>query len=318
MWMLSSRALPWFATVALALVAGSIGACTIEDSRSNAGDFLTEAEACRECQTILVECTSTSKNEQQFVGCRDQWLECQQTRSLGLGKCANPNDADACSLCRGRLKECKAMTGQDETCAQQFGVCKAFLIARSDLAAECTENQTASPQVACKVCQEDFVACASDASGSNTPVLCGSKFGQCLAANVLDASQCVPPSGAQACTMCIDNHDACQAAAGPDCLPNFDACADTLAPNENCQLASAGSGGAGAGGSTGQGGSGDGGAGGGATIDNCDHDVCAEGDALEAECNTCATTVCQQDPYCCDTAWDDLCVDLAQQQCGCN
>jgi len=316
--MLSSRAIGWLATGILTLATVLIGACSVEAPGSSSGDYLTEAEACRECQAILVECTSTSKNEQQFVGCRDQFLECQQARSLGLGKCANPNDADACTLCRGRLKECQGITGDNEGCGQQFSVCKAFLITRSDLAAECTETETASPQVACMVCQEDFVACASDASGNNTAELCSSKFGQCLIANALDAAICAPPSGAQACSMCVENHDACQAAAGPECDANFEACAAAIAAAENCQLAGAGSGGSGGSGAGGSTSSGEGGAGGGGATDNCAHDTCEEGDALEPLCNACATTVCQQDPYCCETAWDDLCVDLASQQCGCN
>ena len=31
---------------------------------------------------------------------------------------------------------------------------------------------------------------------------------------------------------------------------------------------------------------------------------------------TCAATVCAADPFCCETSWDDLCVDTANQLCG--
>jgi len=64
--------------------------------------FATVSDKCRECQAILVECTSTSKDEQQFVGCRDQWQDCQLTRGIGPGFCSNPADRDACDLCTER------------------------------------------------------------------------------------------------------------------------------------------------------------------------------------------------------------------------
>lgn len=48
----------------------------------------------------------------------------------------------------------------------------------------------------------------------------------------------------------------------------------------------------------------------------CNHDVCDEGAALGATCDTCAADVCDVDPYCCTTAWDDVCVDEATSICG--
>ena len=47
----------------------------------------------------------------------------------------------------------------------------------------------------------------------------------------------------------------------------------------------------------------------------CGHDECVSGEALEAGCSSCATTVCAVDPYCCDSAWDGICVNEAQQMC---
>ncbi len=49
----------------------------------------------------------------------------------------------------------------------------------------------------------------------------------------------------------------------------------------------------------------------------CAHDTCAKGVALDADCSTCAAAVCDYDPYCCETAWDGLCVSEAGDFCGC-
>ncbi len=56
--------------------------------------------------------------------------------------------------------------------------------------------------------------------------------------------------------------------------------------------------------------------GGGTSSSTCEHDVCAEGSALGPNCDSCAADVCDFDPYCCDTEWDDVCVDEATSICG--
>jgi hypothetical protein len=49
----------------------------------------------------------------------------------------------------------------------------------------------------------------------------------------------------------------------------------------------------------------------------CSHDVCDEGDALDPSCNDdCAEAVCNEDSYCCTTAWDATCVGEADQYCA--
>ena len=48
----------------------------------------------------------------------------------------------------------------------------------------------------------------------------------------------------------------------------------------------------------------------------CAHSECKPGASLEAECSDCAATVCAQDSFCCDNAWDALCVNQAQDVCG--
>ena len=49
----------------------------------------------------------------------------------------------------------------------------------------------------------------------------------------------------------------------------------------------------------------------------CSHDVCDTGSALS--CNdSCVQAVCAADSYCCDTAWDSVCVNEVAQYCGPN
>jgi hypothetical protein len=49
---------------------------------------------------------------------------------------------------------------------------------------------------------------------------------------------------------------------------------------------------------------------------NCAHSVCTAGTALVKTCSTCVTMVCNSDTYCCNTAWDSLCVSEAKSWCG--
>jgi hypothetical protein len=48
----------------------------------------------------------------------------------------------------------------------------------------------------------------------------------------------------------------------------------------------------------------------------CEHNVCEVGARLEAACDPCATTVCAQDAFCCETQWDQTCVSRAAQACN--
>lgn len=304
----------WGATVfgVLAVMAG----CEALDT-GQGDSFATESDKCRECQSILVECTSTSKDEQQFVGCRDQWQECQIKRGIGQGFCRNPADADACDLCRARLKECQAGSTPD-ACGDEFGVCKAFLMTRSDVAKQCTDAPTPDPAVTCGICQKDFVSCISDGTGSTDLPQCDSKFQQCKDANQLESDQCGLPGGAEGCTMCKAEHDGCAAAAGPECEAGFGACRTAIAPNVTCDLDDAGGAGAGGGGQGGgaEGGGGQGGAGGG---ESCEFDPCIEGEVPEMSCNSCTEQVCTEDDYCCATYWDFACTEIALgiNDCGC-
>jgi hypothetical protein len=49
--------------------------------------------------------------------------------------------------------------------------------------------------------------------------------------------------------------------------------------------------------------------------DACSHDACTEGRALPGDCNDCTARVCESDPYCCDTRWDERCVERATTAC---
>ncbi len=53
-----------------------------------------------------------------------------------------------------------------------------------------------------------------------------------------------------------------------------------------------------------------------AACPSCGHDVCTEGTPLLTACSSCAATVCAADPFCCNVAWDALCIDEAVDLCG--
>ncbi|MBW2454645.1 MAG: hypothetical protein JRI68_09045 [Deltaproteobacteria bacterium] len=313
--MLSRQLIHFTTAMALALGAVAIGACGVRSSQQSDDAYNnTEIEACEECKAILVECSSTSTDESQFVECRDQWLDCQRGRGLGPDMCGNPSDDEACYLCRERLTECKATAADPAGCETQFSVCKAFLITRGDLADGCTEFVNVSPEAACNICQKDLAACVSDGTGQNTIELCSSKFGQCVDANGITVEECGLPTGTGACDLCTEHHDDCAAAAGTDCVANFEACSTTIASDVVCELSGGGTGGGG----TGGGGAGGGGAGGGLPT-SCAHDPCVAGDKLEYSCDLCVMLVCDQDSYCCENEWDSYCLDTAATitECGC-
>jgi hypothetical protein len=48
----------------------------------------------------------------------------------------------------------------------------------------------------------------------------------------------------------------------------------------------------------------------------CAHGVCSTGVKLASGCNSCVTTVCSKDAYCCTNSWDSKCVSEAKSWCG--
>jgi hypothetical protein len=49
---------------------------------------------------------------------------------------------------------------------------------------------------------------------------------------------------------------------------------------------------------------------------SCSHAICSTGGALTPDCDPCAGQVCGQDPYCCSTQWDSICVGEVGSICG--
>lgn len=308
-----------FAWLGVALGLSAAAACSATDPASD-GSYAQGAEACVECKTILVECTSTSIDESQFIACRDQWQECQMSKGLAHGECSNPGDNEACDLCRERLVECKA-DGEAEACESEFGVCKAFLITRGDVQAQCREEAPDTNEVGCGICQQDYAACLSDVTQANAAQICADKRVQCLTANTVPVEACPLPAEPEGCTLCGAQYEQCYASGGPSCPEGFTQCAGALSPNAVCDLPTEeGTGGGGAGGG-GEGGGGQGGQGGqgGGTTGACGHSTCEVGPALDETCSDCAAEVCTQDSWCCTNEWDNLCVDIAEgiATCGC-
>jgi len=48
----------------------------------------------------------------------------------------------------------------------------------------------------------------------------------------------------------------------------------------------------------------------------CAHDLCTQGPPETAACSECANQICQVDPYCCTSAWDNLCVKQVGTVCN--
>ncbi|MBL9026319.1 MAG: hypothetical protein JNL21_29255 [Myxococcales bacterium] len=48
----------------------------------------------------------------------------------------------------------------------------------------------------------------------------------------------------------------------------------------------------------------------------CAHSICAPGAALDPDCDPCARSICDADPFCCDSAWDGVCVAEVGWVCG--
>jgi hypothetical protein len=52
----------------------------------------------------------------------------------------------------------------------------------------------------------------------------------------------------------------------------------------------------------------------------CAHSECTAGVALTSSCSACTAAICGADDFCCNTEWDSLCVDAANESpsCSCN
>lgn len=54
------------------------------------------------------------------------------------------------------------------------------------------------------------------------------------------------------------------------------------------------------------------------TPGTCSHGKCTTGEPLDPSCGTCEAAICANDPFCCETAWDAICVAQVQTVCGSN
>jgi hypothetical protein len=282
---------------ALSLVTvGAIAAACDEEGTTAPESALTELEPdCVECLEALTECTSTSKNEQQFLGCRDLFQACQEKMQLGPDECGRPNNQIACELCREREGQCEG-----KQCEVEFSVCKTFLMSRDQ--ERCTEDDGPAPGT-CETCIETLAACAF---GGETASVCENTFTSCRKANDLDSASCPAPAVETTCAACEAQHAQCEAAAGEDCAGGWSSCVGSLATEGAC----------GAGPNEGEGGAGGGGTN---PEPSCSHDACEVGEAMSPTCDGCIAALCEMDPYCCETAYDETCVAEAQSiaTCGC-
>lgn len=280
---LSLAALPILALPALA------PACSTADPVSGPESNLSELTPdCLKCLGDLTECSSTAQNEAQFIECRDVFQSCQDTMNLGPDECGRPTNRQACELCRERLDGCS-----EGSCDAEFSVCKAFLMTRDQ---EACDVDPPPVQGNCEACIETLATCASSGGDASA---CASTFDACRSANGIDPEQCGMPTEGVACEACFNQQKKCEAASEEGCDEGWSACEAQLASEGAC-------------GGTGSGGGGGGGA-------ECAHDTCAVGTPLDASCSSCATAVCAVDSYCCEFAYDETCVQLAQQEpaCGC-
>jgi hypothetical protein len=275
-------------TFAAALSLG-FQACS-DASPQEAGGLLTEIQPdCLVCLESLTECTSTVKNEQQFVECRDVFQACQEKMSLGPDECGRPSNEVACELCRDRNDSC----GQGN-CDVEFSVCKTFLMSRAQ---DDCQAEAAPLQAGCDSCYQALAACAS---GGDNELHCMKTFYSCRTANSIEPVDCADPTPEQVCTACSAVRDLCNAGGASDCDADFALCSETL--DGGCE-----SGGTGGGG------------GGPVAPPACAQDACEIGDVMDPTCDSCVAAVCEADAYCCEVAYDEYCVAEAQDTsaCGC-
>jgi hypothetical protein len=276
-------------TLALLLGAGlALAACEEDPLVRAPGQHLTSVSpACETCLVALVECTSTSQTEAEFVQCRDVFQSCETQSQLGPEECSNPTDEEACILCEERLHECDG-----DKCEAEFTVCRALLTENPE---RCGGTAPVPPAATlCKVCLDGLASCAASLSEGGDPANCASAFDTCKATHQLTPEACPMPTGGRACDLCDVYHGSCVLSGDTNCEEGLASCVGALS-EDDCGLGQP------------------------EPEPECAHHECGEGVALDATCSTCATAVCDQDAYCCDTAWDELCIQLAAgvADCGC-
>ncbi|MSP25386.1 MAG: hypothetical protein EXR75_09525 [Myxococcales bacterium] len=277
-----------------------LGACSLEQAESGHDvAALSDVDACGMCHEILIECASSSAAEADFAGCRDQWSECRTGHALPTASCGAPTDGEGCTLCLARFSKCEASGAT--ACGPELETCKSLLIGRADVAAQCRADKAVPLEVACGICEASYSGCMTSTAGADFAT-CQNQFEACRAAHGIVTAGCEPATGEKACSLCQQQYDDCSAAGAGECQPLWNACTAATASSAGCVLSPHDV-------IVHEGGE--------PTAVACTHEECSLGTALVAECSLCATTVCQSDPFCCESEWDSLCVDAAAKACGC-
>jgi hypothetical protein len=48
---------------------------------------------------------------------------------------------------------------------------------------------------------------------------------------------------------------------------------------------------------------------------DCEHSYCVQGSALARFCDPCVAAICEDDPFCCSSGWDQVCVAAVATKC---
>jgi hypothetical protein len=216
--------------------------------------------------------------------CADGTTKCEG----GSIKC-NQNLQPSAEKCNGKDDDCDGMTDEGnpesgQACSTgQQGVCSAGTTDCQNGSLKCLQSTPASPEEPTKC--EDGLDNDCDGTKDAGDGSCACPHGLCTTGAKMFTG-CAIGGTTDACVKEICNSD-------PFCCDNM---WDQLCVNEvdtTCQIASCGT---------------------------CTHSICTMGEKLVAGCDTsgCVSKICAAsvDPYCCNTAWDNICVGEVNTVCG--
>ena len=268
--------------------------------------YCSSAEDCTWCDDCGT-CPSSDDYGTDFGGCGDGLCsgdedchgcssDCGACDSCGDGSCSAGEDCEACPSDCGACTFCGdgECTGEEgcATCSEDCGAC-----------VTCGDS-TCDDAESCEDCPEDCGPCTSCGDGTcDSNEDCETCPSECGACQVCGDSTCDPgedcascPSDCGACAVCGD--DACAASEScsscPDDCGTCVVCGDgACTDSESCSTCEA-----------------DCGICAGICCDDQNALGCSAVPAVEA-------CVCDQDAYCCDTAWDWVCAnEVTQFGCG--
>ncbi len=128
---------------------------------------------------------------------------------------------------------------------------------------------------------------------------CGGSCGTCAAGQTCNAGTCVGGGGTCGHPICSTGaalDGSCDTCAGNICAQDSYCCTtawDSVCVGEVSSICGQSCGGG-----------------------SCAHPICSVGAKLKKSCDSCATNICTQDPYCCNTQWDSQCVSEVSSICG--